>query len=447
MAQHTAVAIGKHCRSQCRFWSNIYHVLFLILGLLPGVAIAQTIRAYDFYSKFGVNTGHRSGETIFSILRDTAYIGILNIRDSIYSESDATALAQLAAAGIKLHMDYQAWKEAGPAMSSWLGWLKTHFVVPYPGSIVGVSGPNEVDVSGNNFVYGEKSGVVAANLAQQDLYNGVKGDPVLAGIPVDMWPLGFAYKTTSTNAVGNMTAYCDRVNMHDYYLPDNHTSLTGTNGVIQVQIPAFLKYYRLVCNRLPWITSETGWQTPYAGDNMYSLEVSEDVQAKLLLVDLFDHAILPDCKAVYIYMLAGGSADTSAPYFGLFHNDRTPKVSANVIRNLTTILRDSGPTAATFTTMPMNYALSGMPAASGNFIIQKSSGSHDILLWNETTIWDMSTGQQIAIPDSMVTVDLPSGSSGSIYNPLTGTDPVSTFSDVNRVVITLNDTPLIIEVQ
>ena len=132
-----------------------------------------------------------------------------------------------------------------------------------------------------------------------------------------MWPLAYGYSSTATiPVVGNMTAYCDRANMHDYYFPDDYTSpIYDVSGDIQVVIPPYLANYRLVCNRTPWVTTETGWQTPYAGDGMFSKEVNEDVQAKLLLIDFFDHAELTDCQAVYLFALEDGGVP---PGWGVF---------------------------------------------------------------------------------------------------------------------------------
>jgi trimeric autotransporter adhesin len=412
----------------------------------PPLASTATMRAHDFYSKFGANTDINSGQSISSILTDLQYLGVYNIRDSIYSEGHAKAFAGLAARGVKLHIDFQGWRHPAASMSNWLGWLKTYLVVPHPGSVVGVSGPNEVDNTGAAFVYAGLSGVLAANKAQEDLYNGIKSDSVLKRIPVDMWPLAFPYKSSSTQQVGNMTAYCDRANMHDYYSADDYArSVNGTTGDMQVQMPLYLADYQKVCDRAKWITTESGWYTPWRqGDN--HLGTNETVQAHMLLSDLFDHAMLPNNQGVYIFDLQWGSADGSYQGWGVFHDDGTPKVSGTAIHNLSAILNDPGTNAATFTPASLSYSLSGMPAASGNFAIAKSDGSFDIILWNETPIWNISTGTQLTIPTRTVTVFLPPGSSGSVYDPMQGTTPISTFSKVTQFPVYLNASTLIIRI-
>jgi hypothetical protein len=180
-----------------------------------------------------------------------------------------------------------------------------------------------------------------------------------------------------------------------------------------------------------------GWQGP--GANEY-------VQARLLLNDLFDHASLSYNQEVYIFTLRWGSADFSDPGWGVMHDDGTPKISGTALHNLMTILNDPGVNRASFTPGALNYSLSGMPLANGNFVIQKSTGVFDIILWNETPIWDNATATQVSIPTSSVTVALPPGSSGSVYDPLRGTSATMTFNEVSQITVYLNDAPLIIEV-
>jgi hypothetical protein len=402
------------------------------------------MRAFDFYSKFGVNGNLVDGGTVANELADMNYIGIKNIRSAIYnaSASDAnnwaSALALLTAAGVRQHIGIAA--GAGipfNLMSDWINALKTYIVTPYGANMVtGVSGPNETDL-GQYFAYNGLSGVPAANAVQADLYAAMKADPVLSSIPVDMWPLGDLYDTATTGTVGDQTAHCDRANLHDYYVADHS---------IQVELQNYLRNAHLVSNRQAFITTETGWYTPMMA-GWQGAGCNEYVQARLLLNDLFDHAMLSDNKLVYIFTLRWGSLDFSDPGWGVIRDDGTPKPSATAIRNLMAILNDAGTDAATFTpAAPLNYSLSGMPSASGNFIIQKSNGAFDIILWNETSIWDNSTATQLSIPTSTVTITLPRTMSGNVYDPLQGTGSIMVFNDA-KAQVSLNDAPLIIEVK
>jgi hypothetical protein len=49
------------------------------------------MRAFDFYSKFGVNGNLDSGGSVGNELADMNYIGIENIRSSLYNASASDA--------------------------------------------------------------------------------------------------------------------------------------------------------------------------------------------------------------------------------------------------------------------------------------------------------------------------------------------------------------------
>ena len=73
----------------------------------------------------------------------------------------------------------------------------------YPGSILAIEGPNEV----NNWpiTYGGLSGIPGAQAFQKDLYEGVRGSEVLGNIPVlalTSWPVFMNHSD-----IGNIHAY------------------------------------------------------------------------------------------------------------------------------------------------------------------------------------------------------------------------------------------------
>ena len=95
------------------------------------------------------------------------------------------------------------------------------------------------------------------------------------------------------------------------------------------------------------------------------------------------------------------------------------------------ILDDPGTNAATFAPGSLSYSLSGMPSASGNFLVQKSNGAFDLVIWNETSIWSLVSETELSIRTSTVNVSLPSRSSGYVFDPLQGTAPITTFQNVS----------------
>ena len=429
-----------------------------IAGAATGVSTAfsggAAVRAYDFYSKFGVNGNLDSGGSVKAELADMNYLGLKNLRSSAYNASPSEAanwfktLALLSAQGVRQHIELQA-RGSRPfnRMSDWIAGLKRYVVTPYGvGMVAGVSGPNETDI-GQYFAYKGLNGVPAANAAQADLYRAIKADPGLRSIVVDMWPLGNTYGTATTGMVGDQTAHCDGANLHDYYAADNTHQPMGDRGSMRVGLQQYLRNARRVCNRTEFVTTETGWYTPWRrGDN--GSGTNEYEQTRLILNVLFDHASLPYCQGVYIFTLRWGSIppDPSRPGWGVMNDDGSPKAAGVALHNLMATLIDAGTNAETFTPGRLHYSLLGMPAASGNFLIQKSNGAFLLILWNETPIWDVS-GLGIRVPGSTVTVSLPSGSSGNVFDPTKGSIPVSRFSDLGQLQVSLYDSPLIIEIR
>lgn len=456
---------------------------FSVVGSLttvdrPTVAVASptptappsssVMRAHDFCSKFGFNTNLNAGDDPAHIEADLSYLGVYNIRDHIWGGSDypqasdfAPMLAHFASLGVRLrlHLGYQG----GPSspsypMVDWISELKSELVVPYPDQIVGVAGPNEPDNQGFTYTDGTGGplgwqGIAGGNRAQFDLYAAMKADLTLATIPVDEWPSAFSYSGNFAGNYGgmvNLTAASDRQNLHDYYSANNTDQPTyPADGPIYASLSdpsyGYLANNRSFCRHDRFVTTETGWVTPWGpGGQLYTSQCDDRAQARLVLCDLLDHASLPSCELVYIYKLRGSTGGNA---YGVMNDDGTPKAAGTAVRNLMTILNDGGAGAATFSTTNLAHSLSGMPAQSGHHVVQKSNGSFDVLLWNETPFFNAATGADVMIASSTVTITLPVGSSGSVYDPVNGASPISTFSNVNQVIVSLNDSPLIVEVR
>ncbi len=320
-------------------------------------------------------------------------------------------------------------------MSDWIGNLKSQIVTPYGANMVtGVSGPNETDVQ--FFGYNGLTSIPAANAAQADLFTQIKADVALSGIPVDMWPAAFPSGYT---AIGDQTAHCDRVNLHDYYGVDN-TSIQSYTGTIPVAMLGYLSDARHSCNRVPWITTESGYGSTACGG--CSQSASPYAQARLVMMDMFDHARLPDLKQYYHFTQRWGP---STGNWGLINDDGTPKPSGTAVRAMMKLLNDPGASASTFSPAAFSYSLSGMPGQGRDFLIAKSDGSYVLLLYQETPIWNVAAATPIALSNSTVTVTLSQSMSGSVYNPIVnGVAPTQTITNMTSFTATLNDAPLII---
>jgi hypothetical protein len=139
-----------------------------------------------------------------------------------------------------------------------------------------------------------------------------------------------------------------------------------------------------------------------------------------------------------LYEIGGG--------FGLFSGPGTPTLAGTYLHNFITPLQDAGSTAATFTTGTLNYVLSGLPGTGNSAMFQKSNGLYELVIWNNVTNWNFTTGVPIVISPTNVTVTFPSSQSViNVYDPLVSATPSPAFNTAS-VIVALRDYPLIVEV-
>jgi hypothetical protein len=121
--------------------------------------------------------------------------------------------------------------------------------------------------------------------------------------------------------------------------------------------------------------------------------------------------------------------------FGVFRNTNplTPKLAANYIHNLTSILAD---TSSNFSARQLAYSISNEPATVHDLLLQKSNGTYELIVW----------GDQVPPKSANVIVNLGrSYPTVKLYDITSGTTPVQTLSNASSVPLTLRDHALIVE--
>ena len=326
-----------------------------------------------------------------------------------------------------------------------------------PGMITFVTGQNEVGEGDPNI----NADIVAAQNYQDQLYAAIKADPLLSSVGDITYSVG-SMNPSAYTSVGNQSANTQYGNAHIYsaYFPPQ----------------IYDSYYALVNNsgtpNDPFVVTETGYpDNPWPGAGL-----SDDVVAKYQLDNIFD-LLLDGASTVEVYELldqANDPNDTvgSEDHFGFFTYNGQPKESAVALHNLTTILADPGSNKASFQAGTLSYSTSGLnsainPAAAeaaygygifntyiadqpiygASYLLEKSNGTFDIAVWQEPEIWDNTTATPI--PDSAHPVTIMLGQTAQsieVYDPLVGTSPIATYSDVSSVTVMVSDHPLIVEV-
>ena len=395
----------------------------------------EIMRSSDVVRAWGVNASLTFANAYANtdlIVTELNYLGVDHIRTLVQGTDDyaQSVFHQVAADGIKFDLIASTGgdQDLSAIMRSFDAIAQNN-----PGSIASVEGSNEINIWPISF---DGIGGLAAGLPwQQALYDAVKSDPNLAGVPVIDLTLGGG-SSDEYQALGNLSAYADYGNVHLY--PSDPSSPISAPASYIIGADSYAQYANQATPNLPIVMTEFGYYT--TPDDQGGLP--QEVQEKYELNALFD-AMKAGMAQVYLYELMDGDpTDTH----GLFQSDGTPKQSAIGLHNLTAILHDAGADAGSFTPGSLNVSVSDLPATGNSLVMEKSNGAFDIAVWSDANIWDVSSVSENQAPTSTVTVDLGATfASVQVYDPLNGTDPIQTLSDVSQVQLALTDHPLIVE--
>src|SRR3954468_4185306 len=401
----------------------------------------QTVlSASGFISSIGVNTHAGFGWTGYNNLAlmvdDLKYLGVTHLRDAMATNPAAQPVVEgLAAAGYKFDFIVSSALpgQGSAGLANYIVSLEK-FAASHPGSISAIEGLNEANHQ--PFSYNGSSTLGAAAQYQSALYHAVKGDAALASIPV--YNLSLAYNDPQGySQLGNMSGSVDFVNAHAY---------VSTGATPNSSLAATLSAVAAAAPGKPVVITETGYTTQA---NTQYLGVDETVQAKSILNTLVD-AYKGGVSATYLYEMfdrdsSTGNTNPEAKY-GLFNSDGTPKLAATALHNLTTILADDGK-GGQQATDSLNYTLSNMPALGNSMLLGKSNGAYELVVWAEPKLWNDAADAEISNPTQTVTVNLGGmHHSVKVYDTLTGTSAIASYTDVSTITIPVSDHPLIIEI-
>jgi len=413
-----------------------------------GAYAAVAVRATDFINSIGVNIHISEGiDSTPSVIPALSYIGARNIRDAARVPSLLIDINQ--ATGAKVCM--LPW---GSDITTTISQLEQ---LAAAGALLAAEGPNEP----NNFplIYGGNtsgynSTFMPVALFQRDLYRAVKSDPKLKGIPVfhssesggaEPDNAGLQFLTIPKGAGTLMpygTNYADFANAHNYLIANSFTQPVNNNawgaaapgpgegpydGLYSeyglTWHKAFTGYSTAALATLPKVTTETGWFTQGTD------AITEGQQGKLFL-NLFLAQYKRGWLYTFVYMLRD---DPNQGYWGLFHIDYSPKLSATYLHNLTTILADNSNIAPS----ALNYSIRNEPATMHDLLIQKSNGAFELAVWDE----------RVSGADTVIVNLGAIFSTVGLYDPTLGSSPTQTLSHISSVQLTLTDHPVIIEMK
>jgi hypothetical protein len=196
------------------------------------------------------------------------------------------------------------------------------------------------------------------------------------------------------------------------------------------------------------VSTEEGYDTCPSGSGCQPISVSENVQSKYTLRILFWSLFDADFERVMLYeMIDEPSANWSnGEHYGLLRSDLTPKPAYTSLKRLTSLLAE--PNASTFTPQGLSYSLSGSIANVRYFVLQKSNGTHYLVLYQDVPSWDTNAETEINNPSQSVTVNLGSPASRVlVYRPdlsATGAEPKP--GPVSSLTVDVPDQPVVLEI-
>lgn len=285
---------------------------------------------------------------------------------------------------------------------------------------------------------------------QKALYAGVRSDPVLRKYPV----FGISETGAETDNVGLQflivpdgantlfpkgTRFADYVNAHNYVsgngnrYEDNQAwnaadptlqgrwdGLYGNSGV------TWNKHYQGYTDpqllHVPRVTTETGW------------EATADAASQRTQGTVLTNTYLAQFKRgwayTFVYELRDGEGSIGEQ--GLYRGN-TPKLAAVYLHNLTTLLSDNKPISKPGS---LDYVIRDQPATVHDLLLQKSDGRFELVIWNERVHDSDVITLQLGARHRTV----------KVYDIVSGTAPVRTYSNTASVELTLSDHAMIIEI-
>jgi hypothetical protein len=374
--------------------------------------VANAISAAAFIGTLGINThidfNAYGYQNLTNVENDINYLGVKIIRDSDENPADAQSwLAVAQATGAKFDDYIPETSVAG--MQTDLGYIQT---LAQEGILAEIEGGNEED---DSYPASLGNTVQATAYFQQQLY--ALGQQI--HLPVINMSFGSGWTAANNwqgdyGTVGNLAAYANYANAHTYpnagQLPD--ASIQQLNTLAQMAATQ------------PVMTTEIGWST----------SVFDETAIAKYVLDATMDGIKDGDSGMYFY----GLFDDGSGNWGLFNADGTPRPAATALHDLTTLLTDTGASAATFTPGSLNYTLSGTISGDNSVLIEKSDSSFWLSLWNET--------ESVNAPHT-ITVNLGEQAASVVeYDPLTGTSSIETWSNVSSVQVSVPDHPVLLEI-
>ncbi len=360
------------------------------------------------------------------VIASLQWLNCTSVRFAFVNAQSLSQAQTLAEHGIKLDVLIRSEAESAYTVDEQLALAAR--VAP---DVISLEGLNEPDVEGAQ--YGSLTGIPAVVAVTKRIKSFVLSTPSLRQVATITPSIG-GYDPNTLTQLGNLARFVTNANAHVYP--------AGVAPPFWALDPS-LQFLSGMAPGRPTMMTEFGYNSMVGQGG-----VDETVQAKDILDGLLD-AFRVGVQRTFIYelynnlpSLTGGG--TTEDYYGLFNADATPRMASNAIHNFTRILDD--PNAGGFTPKSLQYTVTGLPWNAWQILMAKSDGSYVLALWSESQIWNGSS--EISVPPAAITVTLRHAArSATVFDPLTGTSPIASYSRVKSIQVSLTDHPLLLEIK
>jgi hypothetical protein len=307
-----------------------------------------------------------------------------------------------------------------------LAWVKRNVA----GFTESLEGPNEYD-------YVESDWATNLGNYQCEWARKIRGDEVLSAktviAPASRRELGF------DSTLGDLSACLDRGNLHPY--PGAQSPDRTNQGDLSVSLAGA----GLTSGTKPvWVT-ESGYHNAVNCSGCGHHPASERA-AGVYLPRMFMENFRRGIARTYSYELIDGLPDPEKnepeSNFGLLRNDGSRKPGFVALRNLLTILADSGSASGR-----LDYSLqcSDCPDPVRQVLLRKSTGAYYLVLWPESSVWDRTTRTDITNRPRNAELKLSSPTKLEVFDPSQSTTPIDTTTS-STYPITLTDRLTILKI-
>jgi hypothetical protein len=406
-------------------------VLVVTLALVPVARADEPLvpaqSARSFGDSIGVNThigwedtpAYADFDAVLARLRE---LGVRHVRDGICPTCVEwlNRLRKLGAAGIKINMVAGNLSDPAGRLQQNLDAIRDKL----PGAVDSIEAPNEPDQQGDpNWVPKEQ-------VYQQQLYAKVNSDPKLRSLAV----LGPALVyPASWSALGDMTPFLDRGNMHPY--PGGGTPLHNIADLIPLA--------HKVSGSKPIVATEAGYHSDIntTSGHYGTSERAIGIYMPRLALEGFRNGL----ERVYVYQLADPWTNVSGfeNKFGLLRPDLSPKPAFLALRNLLRAVdADSAPVSSPG---GLRFGLDGPQSDVRRLLLRSAGGSYALVLWREVSVWDRIAKHDLYPAPETVTVDLGQRmAEAAVYRPVDSPNAVQRVDDPNRIPVALDGAPVVI---